>query len=77
MRRLLLFGVGLAVGAAVGVAAATLLTPASGGDLKQRVDDHIGDALKTARLAAEERRKALEAQLAAMTNPALRKQTTR
>ena len=67
MRRLMFFAVGLLVGAAVGSTLALLLTPDSGNGLRHSVKSHVKNALSEAQLAAETRRREMEAQLAAMT----------
>lgn len=77
MRRLLFFGVGVLVGVAVGTAAATLLAPASGDDLRKRVENHVDNALSEARLAADKRRRELEAQLEQMMKPGARPKSAR
>ncbi len=67
MRRLMFFAAGLLVGAAVGGAVALLLTPDSGNGLRHTVKSHVKNALDEAQLAAETRRREMEAQLASMT----------
>jgi gas vesicle protein len=68
MRRLMFFAGGGVFGALIGAAAALLMTPASGDALRSDTRSRFSGAMSVARLAAEERRQELEAQLAQMTN---------
>lgn len=78
MRRLMFFAAGLLVGAAVGTTLALLLTPDSGDGLRHSVQSHVKNALSEAQLAAETRRREMEAQLAVMTRlPAGRESSPR
>ncbi len=67
MRRLMFFALGLLVGAAVGSTLALLLTPDSGDGLRHKAKSHVRNALSEAQIAAETRRREMEAQLAHMT----------
>ncbi len=63
MNRFVAFLSGAACGAAVGVAAALLLTPSSGNELQTTVRDWFESLWDDAQQAAEARRSALESQL--------------
>lgn len=64
MNRVIAFLSGAACGAAVGVAAALLLTPSSGNELQTTVRDWFEGLWDDAVQAADDRRSALESQLA-------------
>ena len=55
---------GFAMGMVAGVAAALLLAPTSGEELRLTVTDSLSDVLEEGRLAAAETRATLQAQLA-------------
>ena len=63
MNRMLAFLAGAACGAAVGVAAALILAPASGQELQTTVRDWFEGLWDDAQHAADDRRQALETQL--------------
>ncbi|MCC7207190.1 MAG: YtxH domain-containing protein [Anaerolineae bacterium] len=73
MRRVMFFGVGLLVGAAVGSALVMLVTPVSGDDIRKRLKGHLNDARDAAKQAAETMRKDLEAEYLALTSGPRRK----
>ena len=64
MNRLIAFLSGAACGAVVGVATALLLTPSSGDELQTTVRDWFEGLWDDAQQAVEDRRSALETQLA-------------
>jgi hypothetical protein len=68
VRRLFFFGLGLLFGAAVGGAIAMLLAPASGKEMRQRVEDHFESAVREAQKASDARRREMETQLQAFTS---------
>jgi gas vesicle protein len=65
MRKTLSLLIGLLAGAAVGAAAAILLAPYSGAELKQRMRTRVQDLVEEGKRAAAARRVELEAQLEA------------
>lgn len=65
MRKGFLFFAGLLAGAIVGVAAAILLAPYSGVDLRQHMRDRVEELIDEGKRAAATRRAELEAQLQA------------
>jgi gas vesicle protein len=65
MRRAVFFVLGLLFGATLGAMFAFLLAPSSGQTLRKRAEQHVRHALREAQAAAEAKRKALEAELAA------------
>ncbi len=67
MRRLLAFVGGVLSGGAVGAAVALLFSPRSGDTMRANLRQHWVNAQAAGASAAEQRRQALEAQLAAMT----------
>ncbi|MCC7451137.1 MAG: YtxH domain-containing protein [Anaerolineae bacterium] len=67
MRRLMFFTGGVLCGLMLGAAVGLLLTPASGDTLRSDAKNRFADAKAEARLASEQRRRELEAQLAAYT----------
>jgi gas vesicle protein len=67
MRKLLVFGAGLLVGAVIGAGVSLLLTPASGDDMREGARQRYKRILEESARAAAERRAELEAQLAEMT----------
>ncbi len=69
MRRLMFFVGGAVCGAVIGASIALLLTPASGDALREGVKIRVDEAKSAAQLAAETRRRELEAQLAELTSP--------
>lgn len=64
MRQLLSLGVGLTVGAAIGITLAILFAPTSGERLKHNLRLGWNEAMDEARLASVTRRAELEADLA-------------
>lgn len=66
MNRILSFLAGAMAGAIVGATAALLLAPASGEDLRAQMITRWEEALEEARLAMEETRRDLQAQLEQM-----------
>lgn len=68
MRRLLFFALGLLFGAAVGGVLAMLFTPASGTDMRNQLKGRVERARREAQLAANARRRELEAQFTSMTD---------
>lgn len=58
------FGMGLAVGLAVGAALVLLYTPAPGSEVSARLRQSYADTLAEARQASADRRRELEARLA-------------
>ncbi len=68
MRRLMFFTGGILCGLMIGAAVGLLLTPASGDTLRSDARNRFEDAKAEARLASEQRRRELEAQLAAYTH---------
>ncbi len=68
MNKLLSLGLGLVVGAAVGVVAVVLFSPQSGAALRQNLRESYRETLADARRAAETRRAELEAQLTTTPN---------
>ena len=69
MRRMLMFAGGLMCGALIGATVVLLLTPASGETVREDAKDRVDGAMSEARRAADRRRRELEAELEAMTNP--------
>ena len=69
MRRMLMFAGGLMCGALIGATVVLLLTPASGETVREDAKDRVDGAMSEARKAADRRRRELEAELEAMTNP--------
>jgi gas vesicle protein len=69
MRRLMFFVGGAVCGAVIGASLALLLTPASGDALRDGVKIRVEEAKTAGQLAANQRRRELEAQLAEMTSP--------
>ncbi|MBO9310573.1 MAG: YtxH domain-containing protein [Chloroflexi bacterium] len=67
MRRVVFFVLGLLFGAALGAPFAFLLAPASGQSLRKQAEQRVRHALQEAQAAAEAKRKALEAELAAFS----------
>lgn len=67
MRKLILFVIGLSMGAAIGAALVMLLTPASGQDMRDGARQHFRQALDESARAAAKRRTELENEFAAMT----------
>ncbi|PJF36034.1 MAG: hypothetical protein CUN49_07510 [Candidatus Thermofonsia Clade 1 bacterium] len=65
MRRVIFFALGLLFGATLGATLAFLLAPSSGQSLRKRAERHVRHAWQEAQAAAEAKRKALEAELAA------------
>jgi gas vesicle protein len=63
MNRILMFGGGLLFGAMVGAGLVLLLAPQSGVETRQLIQERVQDILEEGRLAAEERRQELQAQL--------------
>lgn len=70
MSRGLHFVEGLVVGAALSVAVVLLLTPQSGVEMRQRIQDRIQEVLDEGRQAAEERRLELTTRFERMKEPA-------
>ncbi len=70
MRRLFLFFLGVMLGAAVGVALAMLLAPASGNRMREEAKEYYDQLLAEARKAAEARRQELQMELNTMTGAA-------
>lgn len=66
MNKILSFLAGAMAGAIVGATAALLLAPASGDDLRAQMINRWEEALEEARLAMEETRRDLQAQLEQM-----------
>ncbi|MGW8319388.1 MAG: YtxH domain-containing protein [Candidatus Promineifilaceae bacterium] len=66
MNKILSFLAGAMAGAIVGATAALLLAPASGEDLRAQMINRWEEALEEARLAMEETRRDLQAQLEQM-----------
>jgi gas vesicle protein len=66
MNKILSFLAGAMAGAIVGATAALLLAPASGEDLRTQMTNRWEEALEEARLAMEETRRDLQAQLEQM-----------
>ncbi len=66
MRRVVFFAFGLLFGASLGAMLAFLLAPSSGQTLRKRAERHVRNALQEAQAAAEAKRIALEAELAAL-----------
>ncbi len=64
MRKLFSFLVGIGLGASVAALAVLLFSPVSGTEIKARLAAGYQDAMQEARLAAENRRRELEAELA-------------
>ena len=64
MNRMIAFLSGAACGAAVGVVAALLLTPSSGDEIQTTVRDEFESLWDDAQQAVQDRRSALETQLA-------------
>lgn len=60
MNRVLMFGGGLLLGAMVGAGLVLLLTPQSGVETQQLIQERIQDILEEGRVAAEVRRQELE-----------------
>jgi gas vesicle protein len=69
MNKIMAFLTGALVGAAVGAAAALLLTPASGQELQDQTRDWVDTLVSDARRAADAKRAELEAQLNALKQP--------
>lgn len=67
MRKLILFVIGLSMGAAIGAALVMLLTPASGQDMRDGAREHFRQALDESARAAAKRRTELENEFATMT----------
>jgi len=65
MRKLLSLGLGLGLGAGLGVLLVTLFAPTSGEQLIANLKAGWEETMAAARVAAAERRKELEAELAA------------
>ena len=65
MRKLLSLGLGLGLGAGLGVLLVTLFAPTSGEQLIANLKAGWEETMAAARIAAAERRKELEAELAA------------
>ena len=72
MRRFLMFAGGLALGVALGVGTALLLAPVSGRRGSKIATCNSSHPKREARRASEEHKAALEAQLAEMTDGAVR-----
>jgi gas vesicle protein len=68
MNKLLSIGLGLAVGAAIGVVAIVLFSPQSGPALRRNLRESYQETLAEARRAADIRRAELEAELARTQN---------
>lgn len=64
MRKLVSFGLGLAIGAALGATMMILYAPVSGDQFKRNLKTGWQEAMDEARTAAEQRRLELEAELA-------------
>jgi gas vesicle protein len=69
MRRLMMFAGGLMCGALIGATVVLLLTPNSGESVREDTKDRVDGAMSEAKRAAERRRRELEAELEALTNP--------
>jgi gas vesicle protein len=69
MRRTLSFLTGMITGAVVGAVVTLLLTPASGEDFKQQIQDWTTQTRENIQQAAVTRRAELEAQLATLRAP--------
>ncbi len=69
MRKMFGFLVGLFVGGLVGAAIALLFAPESGDSFRGKVEQRTSGFFGEIRSAVEERRKALEDQLASMRSP--------
>lgn len=69
MRMFFRFMSGFIIGGLVGAAAAILLTPLSGEDLRLRLQTEAGRIQSEVKRAATDRRAELEQQLAAMRSP--------
>ncbi|MCB9438026.1 MAG: YtxH domain-containing protein [Anaerolineales bacterium] len=67
MRKLLLFVIGVSMGAVIGVALVMLLTPASGQDMRDGAREHFRQALDESARAAAKRRADLEKEYDEMT----------
>ncbi len=69
MRRLMFFAGGVMCGLVVGATLALLLAPASGDAMRSDAQARFDNMMTEARLASEQRRRELEAQLTEMTSP--------
>jgi gas vesicle protein len=67
MRRLLAFVGGVLSGGVIGTAVALLFAPESGNQMRQGMRQRYQEALKAGQVAAEQKRRELETQLAEMT----------
>ncbi len=69
MRWIEKFILGLVSGAMVGALIALLLAPSSGTDMQKKLRDYSGKLSDEVRTAAQEKRSALEAELASLRMP--------
>lgn len=67
LRKLLLFALGMAVGAIAGAVISSLLAPASGEEMRSGVRKRVREIVEESARAVEERRVQLEAELAELT----------
>lgn len=64
MNKLIGLGIGLAVGAVIGVAVVALFAPISGKALRREIKRGYDDTMEEARIASETKQRELEAELA-------------
>lgn len=69
MSRGLQFLEGMVLGAALSAAVVLLLTPQSGAEMRQAIQDRVQDIVDEGRQAAEERRQELTAQFERLKEP--------
>lgn len=69
MRKIVLFGIGALGGALLTGIAVLLLTPDSGDAMRRQAREQFDDLMDDATVAAEDRRKELEAELDALIHP--------